>query len=299
MVPTQRSANAFAFGARNGVRMISTPSLRKTSSKARLNLLSRSWIRNRAGVARSESDQANWRACWVVQRPSGVRGAACEVHAPAAEFEEEEHVEASEPERLDGEEVAGDNRTGVGTQEVAPAELGASARRRDAGSPEDLGDCCRRDSLTYTCEFTDDPLVAPARVLTRESQHELTDLLRDCGASRSRSRVRPPSPYKLAVPTQQRVRLNEKRRPARPAEKPAGRGKENPVGLVQPRTGDLAAKNREFVSEHHDLELLELAGAKTQRRERKRTPKQQVHQRHHHEAVPLRSKPKEPRLYGP
>jgi hypothetical protein len=37
--------------------------------------------------------------------------------------------------------------------------------------------------------------------------------------------------------------------------------------------GDLAAKNREFVSEHHDLELLELAGAKPQRRHRKRTSK--------------------------
>jgi hypothetical protein len=44
---TQRSANAFAFGARNGVWMISTPSLRTTSSKALLNLLSRSWIRKR------------------------------------------------------------------------------------------------------------------------------------------------------------------------------------------------------------------------------------------------------------
>src|SRR5438874_13570015 len=63
-VPTQRSANAFACGARKGVRMISTPSLRKTSSKARQNLLSRSWIRKR--VARSESDQASCRACWVV-----------------------------------------------------------------------------------------------------------------------------------------------------------------------------------------------------------------------------------------
>src|SRR5437762_3423858 len=62
-VPTQRSANAFACGARNGVRMISTPSPLKTVSKARLNLLSRSWIRNRAGIGRSQSDQANCRAC--------------------------------------------------------------------------------------------------------------------------------------------------------------------------------------------------------------------------------------------
>src|SRR5262249_42413079 len=66
------------------------------------------------------------------------------------------------------------------------------------------------------------------------------------------------------------------------------------VRLVQPRPGDLAARNREFVSEHHDLELLVLARAKTQRRERKRTPKQQIHQRHDHGAVPLRSRPKEP-----
>src|SRR5215475_7543345 len=44
----------------------------ETSSKACVNLLSRSWIRKRAGVARSESDQASCRACWVVQPPSGL-----------------------------------------------------------------------------------------------------------------------------------------------------------------------------------------------------------------------------------
>ena len=90
-----------------------------------MNLLSRSWIRNRAGVARSE-----------------------------------EHVEASEPERLDAEKVTGDDRVGVRTQEVAPAELGASAGRRDAGLPQNLGDRRRRDAYADTGEFTDDPLVA-------------------------------------------------------------------------------------------------------------------------------------------
>ncbi len=61
--PTQRSANAFAFGAWKGVRITSTPSLRKISSKPCVNLLSRSWMRKRIGVGRSESDQASWRAC--------------------------------------------------------------------------------------------------------------------------------------------------------------------------------------------------------------------------------------------
>jgi hypothetical protein len=45
--------------------MISIASLRKTTSKGRLNLLSRSWIRNRIGLRRSARDHASCRACWV------------------------------------------------------------------------------------------------------------------------------------------------------------------------------------------------------------------------------------------
>jgi hypothetical protein len=56
--------------------------------------------------------------------------------------------------------------------------------------------------------------------------------------------------------------------------------REDTVTFVQPRSGDLAAKNREFVSQHDNFELLELVRAQPQRRHRKRTPKQQVHQRH-------------------
>ncbi|MCA1680125.1 MAG: hypothetical protein LC777_14825 [Actinobacteria bacterium] len=81
------------------------------------------------------------------------------------------------------------------------------------------------------------------------------------------------------MPAQQCIRADEERRPARSAEQSAGRSQEDAVTLVQPRVGDLAAKNREFVSENHDLELLELARAQPQRRHRKRTPKQQVQQR--------------------
>ncbi len=62
------------------------------------------------------------------------------------------------------------------------------------------------------------------------------------------------------MPTQQRVRADEER-PALSAQQLAGRRKEDAVTLIQPRTRDLAAKNREFVAEHHDLELLELARA--------------------------------------
>ena len=46
-VRTQRSAWAFAFGAWIGVRITLMPSVRKISSKAWLNFVSRSWMRNR------------------------------------------------------------------------------------------------------------------------------------------------------------------------------------------------------------------------------------------------------------
>jgi len=48
-VPTHRSQNALAFGARIGVRTIPMPSERNTSSKERVNFESRSWIRNLGG----------------------------------------------------------------------------------------------------------------------------------------------------------------------------------------------------------------------------------------------------------
>jgi hypothetical protein len=72
--------------------------------------------------------------------PIRVGGATGEMNAAAAEVDEEEHVEAAEPERLDGKEVAGDHRRSIGTKELAPREFGASAGRRDAGVTEDLGD---------------------------------------------------------------------------------------------------------------------------------------------------------------
>jgi hypothetical protein len=55
--------------ARIGVWITSIPSLRKTSSKAALNLLSRSWIRNR--VRSKTPVKTRLRACCVTQAPVG------------------------------------------------------------------------------------------------------------------------------------------------------------------------------------------------------------------------------------
>ena len=164
--------------------------------------------------------------------------------------------------------------------------------------PEDLGDRRCRDAHADTGELADDPLVTPARVLTRKPQHQLTDLLGDRRSAGSPPGIHPPPAHELAMPAQQCLRADEERRPARLAEQSAGRSQEDAVTLVQPRMGDLAAKDRELVPENHNLELLVLARAQPQRRHRKHTPKQQVQQRRDQQQPPLRPSPWKGRLYG-
>jgi hypothetical protein len=58
------------LGAWTGVRITLMPSVRKTSSKAWLNFLSRSWTSNRNGCS-SPNCMIRLRACWATQPPSG------------------------------------------------------------------------------------------------------------------------------------------------------------------------------------------------------------------------------------
>ena len=143
----------------------------------------------------------------------------------------------------------------------------------------------RRDVHAHTGQLADDPLIPPAWVLTGNPQHELADVLRRRGSAGTAPQG-PPSPNKPAMPTQQRVRADEERLPARSPQKPAGGSQEDTVAVLQTRAGDLLAKNRELVSKHDDLELLELTRTQTQRRHRERTPKQQIHERHEQGQTP-------------
>ncbi|MCA1681288.1 MAG: hypothetical protein LC777_21260, partial [Actinobacteria bacterium] len=88
------------------------------------------------------------------------------------------------------------------------------------------------------------------------------------------------------MPAQQGLRTNHERLPTGPTQKTAGRGKKDAISLLKTRTGDLATKNRQLVSKHHDLKLLELTRTRTQRRHRERPAKQQIHQRHQQEQTP-------------
>jgi hypothetical protein len=58
------------------------------------------------------------------------------------------------------------------------------------------------------------------------------------------------------MPAQQGLRTNEERLPTVPIQKAVGRGKKDAILLLKTRTSDLATKNRQLVSEHHDLSCL-------------------------------------------
>jgi hypothetical protein len=65
------------------------------------------------------------------------------VDAATAKLDEEQYVEALEPDRLDGEEVGGQDLVGVLAEELPPAGLGSKRRRRQAMATEDTANGSR------------------------------------------------------------------------------------------------------------------------------------------------------------
>src|SRR6266545_152729 len=148
------------------------------------------------------------------------------MHSAAVELDEEEHVQPLQPDGLDGEEVDGEHAVRLRAEELAPREAGALASRPEASLLEELAHRSGRDRNAEPMQLTGDPLVAPAWVLAREAQHQLTDLAADRRPANSIG-IGPALRHQPAVPAKQRRWRDDKRAPARSREQPACRGKEH------------------------------------------------------------------------
>src|SRR5919198_6483000 len=164
-LPTQRSACAFARGAANRrtdnldpfraedlVEAGSELAVAVADQEARLLLL----IGDRHDqVAR------------LLRDPGAVRisGHAGQMHATTLELDEEEHVQPSQPERLDREEVTLHNPSRLLAFELPPAHARASRCGLDAVAIEHVPDAARRQRDPEPDQLAMDPLVPPARVL--------------------------------------------------------------------------------------------------------------------------------------
>ena len=174
MVPTQRSAYAFAFGALTGVRMTRIPSPLKISSKAarELAVAVTNQILDRCG---SFAERPN-----EVARLLGYPGtvwvgrAGGEMYAAVIEFDEKEDVEPTKRDRLEREEVDGENASRLRAEELPPRKAAPLTRRAEIVIAQDLADCGGRNGSAEILELSGDSLIAPAWVLAREAQNSAT-----------------------------------------------------------------------------------------------------------------------------
>jgi hypothetical protein len=130
--PAQRADESFRDRVRpwrpDRVRMMRMSAPAKTPSKAVVNLLSRSRIRNRNRSARSPRFMSRLRACWVAQVPVGWGGDPGEVHVAAVVLDHEQDVETAQEDGVDVGEVDGED--GVpdrNWRQVGPDRLGAGS----------------------------------------------------------------------------------------------------------------------------------------------------------------------------
>jgi hypothetical protein len=189
-VPTQRSANAFALGARTGVHTTLMPAEAMTVSKAAVNFVQ--VTKEEAELTSPLLQLGNQVACHLGHPgPVGVGGHTEDVHGPAVQFDDEQHVVTPQRHGVYGEKVSCPDARGLGVEELRPARPLAAGGRRNAMPAQYGGDAPLRDGDAELFQFTDDAQVAPARVLPCQAADELYCLAWQCRPSGSAARVGP------------------------------------------------------------------------------------------------------------
>jgi hypothetical protein len=244
---------AFAFGAWTGVRIILMPSLRKTSSKAWLNFVSRSWMRNRKGCS-LPSSMTRLRACWVTQRPSGF-----ELYARYRRLR---------------------------SQEGSPCRAPSPWRRLETCFKQDLAYGGRRNRDAENLELADDPFVSPVRVLRSETQDQLAERAFERRSHGPPVRVCPPAFDQRAVAAKQRLRLEREGRPRRPRQRAAQRRQQRPISPGQLRPDSPPTEDRQLVAEDEDLQLLRAIRPSQQPDHREQVSHNEIHKRPEQTALP-------------
>jgi hypothetical protein len=208
-VRTNRSAIAFAFGARTGVLTIRMPWLRKTSSKGPLYLLSRSRMRKRTPL--SLKSRPRLRACCVTQ------------------------------DRLDCEEVTRNDAGRLRAQELAPARPAAARRRLVTDASKKPPDARRRDDEAELAQLATDPAMTPAWVLARNPEHQLLHLRGQRRTSNLTGRLAPLSSHECLMPTQQCPRRHQEHGSRRARQVSGCSGQQRSIRHSELRPHNLAA----------------------------------------------------------
>jgi len=175
--------------------------------------------------------------------PTAVRvgGHAGQVDPPGAHFDEAQHLQPVQPDRVHGEEVAGDDPGGLLAQERPPGGGHPPWRGIQPVPTQDGADGSGGDLDAEALECPLDPLVAPARVLPGQTDDQRLHVIVQRWSAGLMVRVGPGAGDQAAVPAQQRLGPDEEAGPAGPGQDAADRSQKRPVGGLELGTRRLTA----------------------------------------------------------
>lgn len=152
-------------------------------------------------------------------------------------------------------------------------------RRPETRFEQHLAHRCRGDADADALELADDPLVSPVRVLSGETQDQLTERALKRRSPRFPMCVRPAARDKLAMPAQQCVRFHREVPPSRPRHCATERSEQRPISTGQPRPASPPAQHGHLMTQEQDLELLRATGPRQQPHQREQVPRHQINER--------------------
>src|SRR5215204_4076101 len=131
-------------------------------------------------------------------------------------------------------------------------------------------------------QLASDPLIAPARVLACEPQHQLAQRAVCRRTAGFALRVGPFPAHQLTMPAQQRRRCYQESVSPPVREQSSKRGDERTIGGPKPRTLVLTSQNRELVPQQHQLHVLGELGSPTTNEQSQNSSKGKVSEGEQH-----------------
>src|SRR5450755_5019029 len=190
--------------------------------------------------------------------PGGMQRDSENPDAPAGVLDHGQDIGLGPIEQVRREEVARQDRLGLGTQEQRPGRAGPPRRGIDASLVQDLPYRRRRDSYPQPGQFPVNPAVAPAGVLTGQPEDQGPDVPAGSWPAglAADGPGGPAAADDVAMPAQDGVRADQQPQPV-----PAGfryhgeQGRDQgPVRPVQPRAALLPSlQYGELVAQDQDL----------------------------------------------
>jgi hypothetical protein len=131
-----------------------------------------------------------------------------QVQPAGADLHDEQNIEPAQRDGVEGEEVGGEQARCLSTQEGLPSGVCSAWWGPEAGSGQDAADRARAQAMSKPDQFALDAAVTPGRILLRQAQHQIADLVTERRAA-GLVWIGPLLGDQAAVPGQQRAGGND------------------------------------------------------------------------------------------